>query len=194
MAIRKTPGPEFFLTDQPKVLALVRRFDDLKNPAIVTDPDANILWTNRAIHERSGFSREEALGRNPGALWGGHMSREFYEGMWRTIKDDKRVFIGKLENRHKEGKRYWQYIYIAPILDDTGEVRYFVAFEFDAENPSEEELFVGRLAPIMNAQRTDPARALEEFLALLHIAPEEVGPDMPDLVDLISALVASVRK
>ncbi|HUO75382.1 MAG TPA: PAS domain-containing protein [Candidatus Paceibacterota bacterium] len=192
MTTRTTPGPEFFLEAQPRILALAQRFDDLKNPAIITDPDANIIWTNRAILERTGFSREEALGRNPAALWGGQMPKEFYEWMWHTIKTEKRVFVNKLVNRNKLGKKYWQYIYIAPILDATGNIRYFIAFEFDAENPTEEELFVNKLAPAMDAQQSDPSRALTAFLSLVQVGGESA--DVKGLVGLVRELVTAVAK
>jgi len=191
--IRKTPGREFFLETQPRVQALARRFDDLKNPAIITDADANIVWTNRAILDRTGFTREEALGRNPAALWGGQMPREFYQWMWHTIKNEKRVFINKVMNRDKNGKKYWQYVYIAPILDNAGDVRYFVAFEFDAENPSEEELFVGKLAPALNAQQEDPAVALSTFLGLVS-SQKKSDADASDLANLIRELVSAVAQ
>lgn len=190
MATRTTPGPKFFLESQPRVLALAQRFDELKNPAIITDSSANIIWTNRAILERTGFSREEALGRNPAALWGGQMPREFYQWMWHTIKDEKKVFVNKLLNRDKFGKTYWQYIYIAPILDGDGVIQYFVAFEFNAENPTEEEMFVNRLAPALNAQQSDPSSALAAFLSLIHT--DENPGDVAGLSGLIHELVASV--
>ncbi|HTP57208.1 MAG TPA: PAS domain S-box protein [Candidatus Paceibacterota bacterium] len=192
MAIRKTPGPSFFLEQQPRVLALAQRFDGLKNPAIITDADANIVWTNRAIRERTGFTREEALGRNPGSLWGGQMPKEFYQWMWRTIKDEKRVFINKVMNRNKEGMKYWQYIYVAPILDADGEIRYFVAFEFDAENPSEEERFVGRLAPALNAQKQDPSSALKAFLSLVEEHEPSGSVNETGIADLVDSLVHTV--
>jgi PAS domain S-box-containing protein len=194
MAIRKTPGPEFFLEEQPRILALAQRFDDLKNPAIITDPNANIIWTNRAIRERTGFSREESLGRNPGSLWGGQMPKEFYQWMWHTIKDEKRVFINKVMNRNKEGKKYWQYIYIAPILDAEGDNRYFVAFEFDAENPSEEEQFVGKLAPALNEQQKDPAAALQTFLSLVEEHEPSGSVNEAGLADLVDSLVNIVGR
>ena len=59
------------------------------------------------------------------------MPEEFYERMWRIIKTEKKPFRGEVENRTKDGIRYWQELREYPIFDSAGEVRFFIGMEPD---------------------------------------------------------------
>ena len=98
---------------------------------IITDPDGMILYANRAVQENTGFSLEEVIGKSPGILWGGNMPKEFYKSMWHTLKDNKRLFIGEVKNKKKNGEEYWQQLIIIPVLDPVGKIRFFIGIEPD---------------------------------------------------------------
>ena len=109
--------------------SLTKGFDYVQDHVIVTDPRANILYANKAVKKVTGFSPEEIIGKNPGDLWGGNMPEEFYQKMWHTIKVNKKPFVGKVKNKTKDGAWYWQELRISPILDENGEVKYFIGIE-----------------------------------------------------------------
>lgn len=97
---------------------------------IITDPDAKVIYTNRAAEELTGFSKEEILGQNP-RLWGKQMSLEYYKKLWKTIKVDKKPFIGEIINKNKKGERYEAALRISPVLNKKGDVIFFVGLERD---------------------------------------------------------------
>jgi len=97
---------------------------------IITDPDAKIVYVNRAAEELTGFSKEEILGQNP-RLWGKQMSSEYYKKLWKTIKIDKKPFIGEIINKNKKGGRYEAAVRISPVLNKKGDVIFFVSLERD---------------------------------------------------------------
>lgn len=109
----------------------------ISDSIVITDTDSNILYANKAAQEKSGFSQEEMLGKNPGDLWGGHMPKEVYEEMYHTLKDLKQSWHGQVKNRRKDGTEYWQWLRVNPILDSGNECMYFVAIEPDIDGPLE---------------------------------------------------------
>ena len=98
--------------------------------AIMTDPNGLILYANKAAERMTGFSFEEMQGNTP-ALWGKQMSREFYESFWHAIKEEKKLFLGEVTNRRKNGDLYLANIRVAPILNAQGDVVFFVGIERD---------------------------------------------------------------
>ncbi len=97
---------------------------------VITDQDGVILYANKAAEKVTGYARGEIIGNKP-SFWGRQMPKEFYEQMWKTVKTDKKVFIGELKNRRKNGAIYDVDVRITPILDRDGIIEFFVAIERD---------------------------------------------------------------
>ncbi|QQR78597.1 MAG: PAS domain S-box protein [Candidatus Moraniibacteriota bacterium] len=126
------------------------------NHLIITDENGIVMYANPAASLNTGYSNAEMMGGKP-SLWGKQMPREVYEDMWRTIKTEKKSYSGELLNRRKDGTKYLVSASITPILDDDGQVRYFVGIERDIteeraqrerdrENMQQLESVNGRLA------------------------------------------------
>ncbi|NTW84044.1 MAG: PAS domain S-box protein [Chlorobiaceae bacterium] len=103
-----------------------------QSPAIVviTDPEGNIEYANPMFTASTGYTLEEAKGRNPRILKSGMMSREFYENLWKTILSGK-VWNGEFHNKKKNGELYWENAVISAIRNDAGNVTNFVAVKED---------------------------------------------------------------
>ncbi len=97
---------------------------------VITDPDGTVLYANPAVEHITGFSIDEILGKTP-ALWGGQMGIDFYKNFWKTIKEQKKRFSGEVTNRRKSGEQYIAEIGVSPLLDEQGDVRFFVGVERD---------------------------------------------------------------
>ena len=129
---QRIPLPESKLKElQHEIEPIAKGFDSSADHAIITDEHANILYANNAVEEKTGFTKEEVIGKNPGDLWGGNMPYEFYKEMWRAIKVLKVPFVGEVHNKKKDGTWYWQEVHISPILDDARNVRFYVGVEPD---------------------------------------------------------------
>lgn len=101
-------------------------FDALPGGFLITDTTSRVVYANESVSRRSGFAVAEIIGKKPGELWGGRMPREFYRSMWQTIGIRKQPFVGRVENRNKDGSLAEDMLHIAPLQDATGTVRYFV--------------------------------------------------------------------
>ncbi len=116
---------------QDEVREISDGFDLLGDHVVITDPEGNIIYANKAVQEHTGFSLVDIVGKNPGDLWGGIMDKKFYESMWHRIKIEKCPFVGEVKNRNRDGEIYDQELRIFPVLDDNGEVKFFIGMEPD---------------------------------------------------------------
>ena len=86
---------------------------------VITDIQNNILSVNHAFTEITGFSAQEVIGRNPGALKSGRHERDFYQTMWRAI-DTVGAWQGEIWNRHKNGSVFPALFNISVIRNAQG--------------------------------------------------------------------------
>jgi len=106
-------------------------FDQMKDHVVITDENAAIIYANPAMETHTGFKIHETIGKNPGDLWGSRMPEDFYQKMWYRIKIEKEPFVSEVKNQRKDGSTYWQELRISPILDATGDIKFFIAIELD---------------------------------------------------------------
>ncbi len=104
-------------------------FDQMDDHVVITDHNANIIYANQAVEKHTGFKIWEVLGKNPGDLWGGRMTKEFYQQLWYRINIEKKTFVGKVENQRKDDTIYWQELRVSPILDVSGNPKFFIGIE-----------------------------------------------------------------
>lgn len=131
MGIRTTITEKEIGEMKKELSSLEQAFDLLDVHILITDINGNILYANKAAQKMTGYSMQEMLGKNPGDLWGGHEPNSFYANMWKTIKDDKKPFVGRVRNMNKNGFEYTQELHIIPLLDDRGSAKYFVSMQPD---------------------------------------------------------------
>lgn len=98
---------------------------------VITDSEGVVQFANTAAEKITGYSREEMIGKKAGRLWGGLMPKEFYKNFWDVIKIRKKPFVGEIRNRRKNGEEYVALVDASPILDENGDIRFFVAIERD---------------------------------------------------------------
>ncbi len=101
------------------------------NAVVITDREGRIEWVNPAFEALTGYSAEEALGRNPRDLVkSGKHDQEFYAGLWKTILAGA-VWRGEIVNRRKDGSLYTEEMTITPVPDESGGISHFVAIKSD---------------------------------------------------------------
>lgn len=128
---------------------------------VITDTDGKILYGNKAAEQLTGFSLGEMLGKTP-ALWGRQMSQEFYKKMWGIIKDEKKTFSGEITNKKKTGQTYIAKATISPVLDEQGEVSYYIGLEEDVTKKRELEVALLKEKEIVENMVVERTRELQE--------------------------------
>jgi PAS domain S-box-containing protein len=97
---------------------------------IITNLDAEIEYVNDAFVQRTGYSRDEALGQKPSLLRSGQTPPEVYADLWQTLRRGA-SWRGELCNRRKDGREYIELSIIAPIRQSDGSITHYVAVQQD---------------------------------------------------------------
>lgn len=87
------------------------------------------MFIDKAAVMATGYCVNEAVGKKPSELWGGHMLKEFYEDMWKKILDKKGSIKLNLTNKNESGESYDVELLVSPILDTNGDILFFVGIE-----------------------------------------------------------------
>ncbi len=103
---------------------------DASNIVSKSTPDGIITYINDKFVEVSGFSREEAIGKNHRIVRHPDTPHEIFTEMWETICA-KKIWKGIIKNRKKNGGYYWVDIIIKPLLDNEGNIEEFIAVRHD---------------------------------------------------------------
>jgi PAS domain S-box-containing protein len=99
----------------------------------ITDNEGAVRYVNPRFEARTGYTREEAVGRTPRILKSGRQDEEFYDRMWQTILSGEQ-WNANLINQRKNGELYHVDQTISPIANDDGEITHFVTIESDVTN------------------------------------------------------------
>jgi PAS domain S-box-containing protein len=97
---------------------------------VITDTTGAIEYVNPAFERVTGYTSDEALGKNPRILKSGVHGPVFYAAMWATLSSGS-SFVGDLTNRRKDGSLFQEEAVISPIRDETGDITSYVAVKRD---------------------------------------------------------------
>ena len=170
-----------------------------QSPAVVliTDAHGTIEYVNPMFTELTGYSIEEAKGRNPRILQSGLTPKSVYDELWKTILSG-RIWRGEWQNKKKNGELFWESVVISAILNGEGVITNFVAVKEDITERKKmlEELIVAKekaeesdrlksafLANISHEIRT-PMNGILGFSELLK-EPHLSGEEMSEFIELI---------
>jgi PAS domain S-box-containing protein len=117
--------------DQEKLKELALVASKTTDIIVITNSEGYITWVNAAFEKRTGYAREEVLGRRPGDFLKGpetdpETSRRLGEAV-REKKDVSEVIL----NYAKDGRTYWLDVTITPAFDEAGKCTHFIAIERD---------------------------------------------------------------
>lgn len=143
--------------------------DGTSDHVVITDSNGIALYANAGLKRITGFSPEEVLGKKVGTkeLWGGKMSQEFYEDLWRTIKIEKKPFVGEITNKRKDGTPYQALSSISPIMNKHGVLEFFIGIERDITKEKEIDSAKTEFVSLASHQLRTPLSAINWYTEML---------------------------
>jgi len=99
----------------------------ISNPAL---PDNPMIYVSEEFERQTGYPPEEAIGKNCRFLQGADTDRHAVEAIRQALKA-RTTFTIDLLNYRKDGTAFTNRLRTRPLLDERGELLYFVG----AQNP-----------------------------------------------------------
>ncbi len=136
------------------------------NSIVITNLDAEIEYVNQRFTEVTGYSREEAIGKNPRILQTGHTGHAQYLQMWDNLTHGK-GWSGEFTNRRKDGSEYIEWAQIAPVRQADGRISHYLAIKEDITDKK-------RVEAELDAYRKDLESLIRQRTGELNAALEKI--------------------
>jgi len=120
-------------------------FSNSYDGIVITDAQNNIVAVNPSYVRITGYSPEEAIGKNPRLLSSGTQGGDFYRRMWEEILQND-TWRGEVWNRRKSGEIYAQMLAISTVRNSEGEIQNFIGVFSDISNLKRHEQELARIA------------------------------------------------
>jgi len=112
---------------------------------ITNAADNTITRVNPAFTRITGYSAEEAIGKNPRFLHSDRHDEEFFHAMRGTLRKHGQ-WRGEIWNKRKNGEIYPEELTISAVKNPQGEVQYYVGISTDISKDKEAESRIHDLA------------------------------------------------
>jgi diguanylate cyclase (GGDEF)-like protein/PAS domain S-box-containing protein len=112
-----------------ELLAFRYAIENSDNTIVITDIDRKIEYVNELFEIKTGYTKEEAYGRNPNIIKSDLVPESVYINLNKTLDSGKK-WQGELINRAKDGSLLYEKTSIVPIFMD-GELVKYLAIKLD---------------------------------------------------------------
>ena len=103
-----------------------------------TQPDNPMVYVNEGFEQLTGYTADEATGRNCRFLQGEATREERVADLREAIDAEEPISV-ELRNYRKNGELFWNRVTIAPVRDDEGAVTNFIGFQEDITERKQRE-------------------------------------------------------
>ncbi|RYY57963.1 MAG: PAS domain-containing protein [Chitinophagaceae bacterium] len=152
-----------------------------------TQPDNPIIFCNDSFEMITGYKRQEIIGRNCRFLQGTDRAQPELDKLREHINSGKACRV-ELRNYKKDGHLFYNELYLSPVKDAKGNIRFFIGIQNDvtARKNAEETLVNEREAMAREvAETTQRLRENEQYLAsIIETVRESLIVLSPDLIVL----------
>ena len=116
--------------NEKEILQLSTAVTQSPASVVITDLNGDIEYVNQKFTDVTGYTYDEAIGKNPRILKTEHTVSEDYKELWETITSGK-IWRGEFLNKRKDGTHYWELASITPIIDEDGNIIKYLAVKED---------------------------------------------------------------
>lgn len=121
-------------------------------------PDNPIVFCNQAFETLTGYGKDEVIGRNCRFLQGEDTDPATVAEIRRSLQANEDTHL-EMVNYRKDGSRFWNALFISPVIDTNGTLVYHFASQLDVTRRREAE------AVMQQSQRMETLGSLAASLA-----------------------------
>jgi len=129
-------------------------------------PDYPLVYVNGAWERHTGYSGDEAVGRNPRFLQGPETDPEVVDRLSTSIENEEPVTV-EIRNYRRDGTPFWNELTVAPVYDGD-ELVHYVGFQNDVTDRKKAEQLAEERATQIAAERQALDRVLGRVNGLLN--------------------------
>jgi PAS domain S-box-containing protein len=121
---------------------LSRVLESTNTGIVVTDnllPDNPIIYCNPAFERISGYKRIDIIGHNCRFLQGKDRNQEARKTVSEAVTNGRDCVVD-IRNYTKEGKLFWNELYISPVKNDEGVITHFIGIQNDVSSRMKAQL------------------------------------------------------
>ncbi len=133
------------LEEREAALSVAAIAFEIEEGMIVTDQDEVVIRVNRVFTKLSGYSAEEAIGKNLNMLKSDREDPEFYPRMQEILHRDN-FWQGEIWNRRKNGEIYPEWLTITAVVGKDGAITNYICAFFDITERKQAEEKIHNLA------------------------------------------------
>jgi PAS domain S-box-containing protein len=164
-------------------LKLAARALEADEGIFITDAEVRIVRINKAFTRITGYTAQDALGKNPKILASGRHSPDFYQAMWNDL-EQQGAWRGEIENKRKNGEIYSESLSIVAVREQHERATHYVAHftDISVHKQNAESLKKAR------QQAEEANQAKSRFLATMS---HEIRTPLNAIINMNSLLLES---
>ncbi len=105
-------------------------YENSSHAIIITDAHNKIISVNPAYTKITGYTKDEATGKNPNIVASKVESPELYDAMWNSLNTTG-YWKGEIYNKRKNAEIYLSYLEITVVTDSNGEIDHYFGISTD---------------------------------------------------------------
>ncbi|SIS43903.1 EAL domain-containing protein [Neptunomonas antarctica] len=122
---------------EERVVMLSQAVEQSPVSVVLSDTDGVIEYVNSAFEKVTGYARHEVIGQSTRLLQSGLTPLSQYKQLWDALISGE-SWQGEFQNRKKNEQLFWEYVHIAPVKNDSGEIKHFLAVKQDVTQQKEQ--------------------------------------------------------
>ncbi len=136
-------------TDEEKIQTFSSILEQSPVSIVITDVLGNIEYVNPKFEQTTGYSLQEAMGKNPRILKSDNKTREEYQEMWNSMTSGKE-WHGEFLNVKKNGELYYESASISAVRDGNGNIIRYIAVKEDITERKKHEEQIKTLSTVVD--------------------------------------------
>ena len=179
---------------EEKLSRFRRAIETAPHAIFLTEKDGTITYVNPAFEETTGYTKSEALGATPGLFQADKHDDSFYTDLWETILDGD-VWEGYMVNERTSGEYYHAHETIAPIPDENGDIKEFVAIQTDISQRVERERLVNTFDRVLRHNLRNRLNVIESHGSLIQEQTDrDIDGHVEKILDSVDSLLETTQK
>jgi len=130
-----------------EMLLLAKALEQTDDMVLITDANGIIEYVNDATSLKTGYDKNELIGKKTNIFKSGKHTKEFYEKLWKTILSGQN-YHNVVIDKTKDNRCYYIDLKITPLMDKDNNIQNFVSTSTDITSRVEMENRLKKLASI----------------------------------------------